>query len=439
MKVEIQELDPCKRQLVVEAPEEEVRAAWTAACGRVQRDARLPGFRRGKVPLTLVRSRFGDEVRQAVAEALIPAVYRRAVDEAQIRPVEDPEFRELELEEGRPLRFTAVVEIKPAIALGEYRGVTARYSPNPVTDDEVAKTLAALAEQRATLVTATRPARVGDFVVVDYELRPEGGEARSEKGYAFELGGGRVLPEMDEAAMGLEAGAERRIQVRFPDGHPREELRGRPGELALRVVEVKEKEVPPVDDELARALGTHDTLAELEAAVRARLVADRSRQDRHALEEAVVDAALARHDFVVPESLVVRELSHRIGHARESLRRQGVDPDAVRWDYQKLSAEIRPDAERSVRRALLLEAIAAREEVAVGEAEVDEEIARLARESGRAPQTVRSLLERGNELDGLRLALREAKTLARLIEHAKVEPAAEVAPGASAHKAAKDA
>ena len=109
-------------------------------------------------------------------------------------------------------------------------------------------------------MTATRPARVGDFVVVDYELRPEGGEARSEKGYAFELGGGRVLPEMDEAAMGLEAGGERRVQVRFPDGHPREELRGRTGELALRVVEVKEKEVPPVDDELARALGTHDTL-----------------------------------------------------------------------------------------------------------------------------------------------------------------------------------
>jgi trigger factor len=175
MKVEIQELDPCKRQLVVEAPEEEVRAAWTAAAGRVQRDARLPGFRRGKVPMTLVRSRFGDEVRQAVAEALIPVVYRRAVDETQIRPVEDPEFRELELEEGRPLRFTAVVEIKPAIALGEYRGVTVRHSPRPISDADVDRTLAAIAEQRATLVTAARPARAGDFVVVDYELRPAGG------------------------------------------------------------------------------------------------------------------------------------------------------------------------------------------------------------------------------------------------------------------------
>ena len=424
MKVEIQELDPCKRQLVVEAPEEEVRAAWSAACGRVQRDARLPGFRRGKVPMTLVRSRFGDEVRQAVAEALVPAVYRRAVAEAQIRPVEDPEFRELELEEGRPLRFTAVVEIKPAIALGEYRGVTVHHSPRLVTDADVETTLAAIAEQRATLVTVARPARVGDFVVVDYKLQPEQGEPRSEQGYAFEVGGGRVLPEMDEAVIGLEAGAERGVQVRFPDQHPREELRGRTGELTLRVVEVKEKEVPPIDDELARGLGSHDTLAELRDAVRARLVADRARQDRQALEEAVVDAALGRHEFVVPESLVVREVSHRIGHARENLRRQGVDPDAVRWDYQKLAADIRPDAERSVRRALLLEAIAAREEITATEADVDAEVARLAQDSGRAPQAIRTLLERGEELDGLRLTLREAKTLALLIEHAKIEPAA---------------
>src|SRR5262245_59337246 len=428
MKVEIQELDPCKRQLVVEAPEDEVRAAWTAACGRVQRDARLPGFRRGKVPMTLVRSRVGDEVRQAVAEALVPAVYQRAVAEAQIRPVEDPEFRELELEEGRPLRFTAVVEIKPAIALGEYRGLTAHHSPRPVTDADVETTLKALAEQRATLVTVARPARVGDFVVIDYELRAETGEPRTEQGYAFEVGGGRVLPEMDEAVIGLEAGAERRVQVRFPERHPREDLRGRTGELSLRVVEVKEKEVPPVDDELARGLGSHDTLAELREAVRTRLVADRERQDRQALEEAVVDAALARHEVVAPESLVLREVSHRIGHARESLRRQGVDPDAVRWDYQKLSADLRPDAERAVRRALLLEAIAAREELTVSDADVDAEIARLAQESGRAPQAVRSLLERGEELEGLRLTLREAKTLAFLVEQARVEPAAATDP-----------
>jgi trigger factor len=288
----------------------------------------------------------------------------------------------------------------------------------------VETTLGNLAEQRATLVTAARPARVGDFVVVDYELRPEAGESRTEQGYAFEVGSGRVLPEMDEAVIGLEAGTERRVQVRFPERHPREELRGRTGELALRVVEVKEKEVPPIDDELARGLGVHDTLAELREAIRTRLTAERERQDRHALEEGVVDAALARHTFVVPESLVGREVAHRIQHGRESLRRQGVDPDAVRWDYEKLAAELRPDAERAVRRALLLEAIAAKEEIVIGDTDVDAEVQRLAAESGRAPQAVRSLLERGDELEGLRLALREARTMGLLVEHAKIEPAA---------------
>ena len=228
---------------------------------------------------------------------------------------------------------------------------------------------------------------------------------------------------MDEAVIGLEAGAERQVQVRFPEGHSREELRGRTGQLALRVVEVKEKEVPPIDDELARGLGVHDTLAELRETVRTRLTAERERQDRHALEEAVVDAVLARHTVVVPESLVGREVMHRIEHGRESLRRQGVDPDAMRWDYGKLASELRPDAERVVRRALLLEAIAAKEEIAIGDADVDAEVARLAKESGRAPQAVRSLLERGDELDGLRLALREARTLALLVEHANIEPA----------------
>src|SRR5581483_3694094 len=152
-----------------------VRAAWEAACGRVQRDARLPGFRKGKVPRTLVRTRFADEVRQAVAESLIPTVYRRAVDEARLLPVDEPELREVELEEGRPLRFTAVVEIKPAIALGAYRGVTVRHTPRAVTDADVEAAPAALAEQRATLVTAARPARIGDLVLVDYEFTPEGG------------------------------------------------------------------------------------------------------------------------------------------------------------------------------------------------------------------------------------------------------------------------
>jgi len=421
MKVEVQQLDPCKRQLVVEAPESEVAAAWEAAYGRVQREARLPGFRRGKVPRSLVRAHFADEVRRAVAEQLIPDVYRRALDEARLSPVEDPQVQDLQLEEGRPLRFTAVVEIKPPITLGEYRGVKVTHTAAAVTDADVEAALQSLAERHATLATVTRPARVGDHVVVDYTIAPEGAEPRIEQGYAFEVGGGRVLPEMDEAVMGLAAGAERALAVRFPTEHPREDLRGKSGQLSLRVVEVKEKELPPLDDDFARALGgSPQTVGELREAVRTELQAQRERQNRREREEAVVDAVLAHHDFPIPETLVQRDIAHRIGRMQASLSRQGVDPARLDWDYAKLAEDLRPTAVRAVRWALLQEAVAEREELTATDADVEVEMVRIARESGRAPQAVRAALERGGDLEHLRLSLREAKVLKLLIDNAEI-------------------
>lgn len=421
MNVQVRELEPCKRQLLVEAPESEVAAAWEAAYGRVQRAARLPGFRRGKVPRSLVRTHFADEVRRAVAEQLVPDVYRRALDETRLHPVEEPHVHDLQLEEGQPLRFTAVVEIKPTISLGEYRGVKVSHAPAVVTDADVEATLQSLAERQATVATVSRPARLGDHVVVDYTVHPEGAEPRTEQGYQFEVGGGRVLAEMDEAVIGLDAGAERTLVVRFPEQHPREDLRGKAGQVSLRVVEVKEKELPALDDDFARAVSSHQTLADLRGAIRSELEAQRRRQDRHTLEEAVVDAVLARHEFAVPESLVLREIAYRIGRMREGMSRQGMDPERLPWDYERLAEELRPLAGRAVRRTLLLEAIAEKEEITVSEPEADAEIARLARESGRAPQALRSLLQRGGDLDALRLGLREAKVLALLVEHAEVQ------------------
>lgn len=424
MKVQVQELEPCKRQLEVEAPEAEMRAAWEAAYGKVQREARLPGFRRGKVPRALVRTHFQSEVRRTVAEQVVPDACRRALDEAQLQPVEEPEVRELQLEEGQPLRFTAVVEIKPPIALGAYRGVAVRHTPVTVADADVEAALTALAERQATLSTVARPARVGDHVVIDYAMEPEGGEARREQGYAFQVGSGQVLPEMDETVIGLDAGDERRLTVRFPETHSREELRGKSGQLWLRVVEVKEKELPALDDDFARELGSHQTLADLRAALRQELMAQAEHRNRRVLEEGAVDAVLAAHDFAVPETLVLREVAFRVGHAREQVGRQGVDPDSLRWDYAKLTDELRPVATTAVRRALLLEAIAQREELAVTDADVDAEIERLARQSGRAPQALRSLLQRRGDLEELSRGLREAKTLALLTEHAHIQPEA---------------
>lgn len=420
MKVAVEELEPCKRRLQVEAPEDLVRKAWEEACGRVQRQAHLPGFRKGHVPRNLVKLHFSDEVRREVARRLIPDVYRQAVAETQLRPVEDPDLQEVTLEEGTPLRFTAVVEIKPTITVGNYKGLTVQHAPAPVTEEEVDQALAHLREQHAEFRSVERAADLGDLVIMDYTLALDGMEPKREAGYAFLVGSQSVLPEIDEAVIGVAAGGEREVRVSFPQDHRREELRGKTGTVQVKVVEAKGKLLPALDDDFAKGLGEYEDLAGLRAAIKKELDAQRERENRRALEDKVVEALLAEHTFQVPEALVLRQVAHTIEHSRERLRRQGVDPDQITWDYEKLVAELRPGAERTVRRALLLEAIAEQEELSPSEDEVTLEVERIAKASQRPVPAVRRLMERSGDLEALGFRLREAKVLDVLIQHVNV-------------------
>ena len=420
MKVAVEALEPCKRRLQVEAPEDLVRKAWEEACGRVQREARLPGFRKGHVPRNLVKFHFSDEVRREVARRLIPDVYRQAVAEAQLRPVEEPDLQEVTLEEGTPLRFTAVVEIKPTISLGNYKELTVQHAPAPVTEEEGDQALAHLREQHAEFRSVERAADLGDLVIMDYTLALDGMEPKSEAGYAFLVGSQSVLPEIDEAVIGLAAGGEREVRVSFPQDHRGEELRGKTGTVQVKVMEVKEKVLPPLDDDFAKGLGAHEDLAGLRAAIKKELDAQRERENRRALEDKVVEALLAQHTFQVPEALVLRQVAHAIEHTRERLRRQGVDPGQITWDYDKLVADLRPGAEKTVRRALLLEAIAEQEELSPSEEEVTLEVERIAKASQRPVPAVRRLMEKSGDLEALGFRLREAKVLDVLIQHSVV-------------------
>ena len=421
MKVAVEELDACKRRLVVEAPVDVVQHEWERAYGRVQKQARLPGFRRGHVPRSLVRLHFADEVRREVAQHLIPDVFRQAVSEARLQPVNEPDLQDVRLEENAPLTFTAVVEVKPTVVLGDLDGLVVEHTPRPVTADEVDEALERLREQHAEFRTVERAAAPGDLVIVDYELRVEGRDPVGRTGHAFVVGDGTVLSEVDQAVAGMRAGEERETAVRFPDDHGTEALRGRRGTVRIRLVEVKEKVLPELNDELARSLGEFDTLAALRAEVVRQLEARRAAEERQAIEDKVVDAVLARHTFPVPESMVLRQIAHQVEHARERLRRHGVDPDGVTWDYGKLMTELRPAAERAVRRALLLEAVADRQGLEVSEAEVEREVERLARASHRPAAAVRRLMEKSGEMDALRHALRERKALEFLVQHARIE------------------
>ncbi len=421
MKVAVQELEACKRRLEVEAPEEMVRKAWEDAYGRVQRTARLPGFRKGHVPRNLVKLHFADEVRQEVAGRLIPEVYRQAVVEARLLPVEEPDFQDVTLEEGAPLKFTAVIEIKPEITLGDYKGLKIQHSRAPVTEEDVDQVLAHLREQHAEFRSVERAADVGDLVIMDSTLALEGMEPRSQQGYGFLVGSQSVLPEIDEAVIGLAAGGEREFGVRFPEDHPREELRGKSGTARVKVLEVKEKVLPALDDDFAKSLGQYEDLAGLRTAVRKELEVRRDRESRRALDDKAVEALLAAHTFQVPEAMVLRQVAHMIEHTRERLRREGVDPDRLTPDYEKLLQELRPMAEKAVRRVLVLEAIAEREGLSPSDEDVDREVERIAQASKRPAPAVRRAMEKSGDLESLRLALRETRTLDFLVEHATIE------------------
>ena len=422
MKVEVQEVGACKRRLEVEEGPEVVQQAWERAFARVQKEARLPGFRKGKVPRSMIKLHFSDDVRQEVARHLIPEVYRQALAETRLRPVEEPDLQEVTLEESAQLKFSAVVEIKPTIALGRYVGLGVTHAPKPFAETEVDEALGQMQEQHAEYRAVERPTDVGDLVLVDYTLTPEGMEPRVETGYAFTIGGGAVLPGIDEAAIGLEPGGSRRTRVRFPDDHRNEALRGRSAEALVRVTEVKEKVLPPLDDDFAKSVGEFDTLDALRAELRKGLEARREAENRRELEHAVMEAALAEHPFEVPEALVLRQVAHQVERMREHMRRQGVDPDRVPWDYKKMAEELKPAAARAVRRALLIEAIAEKEGLQPSEADVEAEVERLARSSQRPAPAVRSMLERSGDLERLRISLMEKRTLDFLIERATIAP-----------------
>jgi trigger factor len=422
MKVDVEELGACKRRLQVEETPEIVQEAWEQAFHRVQREAKLPGFRKGKVPRSMIKLHFSDDVRKEVARQLIPEVYRQAIAETHLEPVEEPDLQDVTLEESAPLKFSAVVEIKPSIPLGQYTGLTVHHSPKPFGDNEVDDALAHLQEQNAEYRVVERPADVGDLVIVDYTLTPEGMPPRTETGYSLVIGKGAVLPEIEEAIIGLAPGGSRQTRVRFPDEHPNESLRGKAADAQVQVTEVKEKVLPSIDDEFARGLGQYETLEALRGELRTGLEKRREQENRHALEMATLEAVLAAHSFDVPEALVLRQVGHQIEHIREQMRRQGVDPERLPWDYQKMLEEMRPGAEKAVKRALLIEAISEKEGLAPTDADVDAEVERLAQAGQRPVAAVRAMLERSGDLGRIRTSLGERRALDFLIDRAAIAP-----------------
>ena len=303
--------------------------------------------------------------------------------------------------------------------------------PTPVTDDDVEAALGQMREQHAELRSVERAAAPGDVVIVDYTLEPRGAARRaSESGYAFRSAKGRCCPEIDQAVVGMQsrrgARGRRSLLGRAPTRRVARQVGPGHGEGARRS---RRRSSPLLDDDFAKQVGEFDTLDAVRAEVRRQLEAVVSGRTSWPWRARWSRRALARHEFSVPDAMVMRQLQHQVEHTRERLRRQGVDPDRVQWDYDKLMTDLRPGAERAVRRTLLLEAISDAETMAPTEADVEAEIEKLATASRRPAPAVRRMMEKSGDLDALRSGLREQQTLDFLIRHATVHPRTPVGTG----------
>lgn len=404
--------DAASKNLRVTIPVERVEEATSKAVRQYAKRARLPGFRQGKAPEAVVRRRFSNEIRQWVIEEVIREGWEEAKTAESLKPISDPSIRNLKFEEGQPVEFELLVEVRPELTLGRLGGFTLTRTVPPVTEAMVAEQLGRLREQRATWlpVEGAKPAP-GEMVRV--EVAPiEDGEVKEAQPYTMVLGDGQALPALEEKIMTLLPGQTIDTEVRFPDDHPDESRRGASRSVRLTLHEVKRQELPALDDALAREVGDFETLEALQDAVRADLASAAAREADASVREQLVQQLIEANRIEAPASMVDRML-HSLLHAYE------VGHDKA----EQFNAEFRPVAAAQVRRELLLSAVAEQQELKATEAEVDARIARIAEQRKATPAQIYSSLEQAKRLPELTRSITEEKVFDFLLSQSTVTEA----------------
>jgi trigger factor len=421
-------LAPTQVELVIPISPEEMREAEERAFRRLAKKAKLPGFRPGKVPRKIFEQAYGAEVVTSEAmEDVVPTVYAKAVREHDLEPVDRPKMELLPSEDGGPQRVKAIVEVRPEIELGEYKGLTVKAEPVTVTDADVDRALQTLARDRATLVPAEREARLGDVVTVDYEGKVDGVafEGGTANGQQTELSEDRFIPGFASGIAGMKAGETKDVEATFPGDYQQTDLAGKTAIFTITLHEVKELELPPLDDELAKAVSQNQTLDELKADIRKRLHAAAEARIKRQAGNDLVERLVEAHDFPLPEILIEREIDGMLTDGAGLAARMGMSFEdylkAVGKTEAELRKEYRADAERRVKGTLILEAIAKAEKITATPADIQSELQSLSRQYGQPVDRIRQAL--GNNLLSLMDGLVRNKTVDFLVEHAKIESA----------------
>ena len=415
MNLDVEEIGPVERRLRIEVSTAEVDAAFDAVYRQLGRRAKLKGFRPGKAPRGVLQRYFGEQARAEVLERVIRETLPKAIDQAELALISDPRLApEAEPKEGAPFVYEATVEIRPAIELRRVRGLEVIRPTLPEPEqDPVDRYLEELRDSQAQLVEEVEGVQAarGHVVRLDYDGsvdgQPfEGGRGRDQE---LELGSGSAIPGFEEQIEGMTAGSERDLELELPASFPTPELAGKTARFQVTLHELKRKELPELDDELAKDVSDFDTLAELAADVRRRVQEGRERQQKQAERDSVIEALVTANPFPVPPSLVERELERRIARVLAPLHK--LPPEQLEEQANSLRESWRPQAERAVRLSLLVPAIAREEGIEVDDSDVDARVAEIAEQRNESLRKVRRSLADQGMLDGLRAGLLEERVV----------------------------
>jgi len=404
-----------KREIAVEIPANEVNRETETLIQKYQKLARLPGFRRGHVPASIIRQRFTEEIKTDVLDSLVPRYFRKETEKLGLIPVSQPQVTDLHLHEGEPLRFKATFEVMPEIKVEGYKELRADKPAITVTDEEVADSLNHIREERATYTSIEgRTLADGDFAQVSLDGQPKEAEGKPVHmdDVLVEINGKNTMPEFTQNLHGAAAGDERTFEVTYPADTNDQRLAGKTFTYTVRVLALKQKNLPELNDDFAKELGEFANLDEVRTRIREGMEQERLHNAEREAKDKLVAELVKRNDFEVPEALVERQIDLRLERGLRALAAQGMRAeDLKKMDLNRLRAGQKEQATQEVKASLLLEKIADEEHIEVNDEEIDREVQALATQSKQAPEAIRARLTRDGALDRIRVRIRSEKTL----------------------------
>jgi trigger factor len=404
-----------RREIEVEIPVEAVNRETDSLIQKYQKLARIPGFRRGHVPASVIRQRFSEDLKSDVVEALVPRYFRKAADKQGLIPVSQPQVTDLHLKENEPLRFKASFEVMPEIKVEGYKELRAEKPEIVVTDDEVEQSLTNVREQHATYSAVEgRALADGDYAQVSLDGQPKDGDGKPVHmdEIMVEIAGKDTMPEFTENLRGASAGDERVFDVVYAQDAAEQRLAGKTFTYTVKVHSIKQKSLPELDDQFATQLGEFKSLDEVRQRLREGMAAERKHAAEHGAKDKLVAELVKRSEFEVPEALVERQIDVRLERGLRALAAQGMKAEDIKkMDLNRLRVGQREQALQEVKASLLLDKIAEEEKIEVSDEEINGEINSLAQQSKQTPEAIRARLTRDGALDRIRNRIRSEKTL----------------------------